>query len=166
VRPRAARGGSADASRAGCGREFPYLCTSDADCTGPGNGRCTGNELNGFECTYDDCFTDADCHRTFGGKSETGVWECDGGPDQGNVCLYQGNCKIDSDCGPPGEGFCSPSFGECGFYSGVTGYFCHAPADECTGDADCGGAGQIGDSYCAHEPAVGHYARSTSACVG
>jgi hypothetical protein len=74
-----------------------------------------------------------------------------------------GNCQIDADCG--GGGFCSPSLGECGNYSGVVAYWCRTPEDTCVEDSDCVDP-ERGDGYCAHYPQVGHWACQYGQCVG
>ena len=119
------------------------MCTRDADCTAGMNGRCDPPfRLNGCQCSYDQCFADADCTTT------TGPCECRPldpataspsaivapGPTPKNTCMT-GNCRVDRDCGA--GGYCSPSQGPCGAYLGVIGYYCHTPKDTCVDDADC-----------------------------
>lgn len=124
-------------------------CASDADCTDGENGRCLDDR--GTSCTYDECFSDDDCP---GGS----VCECGGGfHSDSNACIA-GNCVTDADCG---DGFCSPSLGDCGNYSGYVGYFCHTDDDECLNDEDC-----APDGYCAYDQGVGHWVCSTAQCVG
>jgi len=125
-------------------------CETHADCTEGENGRCT-NLGRWIACTYDDCFEDSDCGDT--------ACICDGGSGASNACMG-GNCQTDADCGP--GGWCSPSYGECGDYSGVVAYYCHTPEDECVNDSDCGGPG----SYCWFDPTVAHWACSNSHCAG
>ncbi|MGK0360759.1 MAG: hypothetical protein ACI9U2_003073, partial [Bradymonadia bacterium] len=117
----------------------PVDCLTDDDCPDGDNGRCTGNGHDGWYCTYDRCFADADCD---------GVCQCGGGfRSDHNVCLG-GDCRVDADCGA--AGFCSPSFGDCGAYTGVNAYYCHTSDDTCIDDADCEGEPQFGfDPYCA-----------------
>ncbi len=135
----------------------PADCQTDDDCTDGPNGRCTGNSHDGWYCTYDQCFDDSGC----GGGS---VCECEGGfRSDHNVCL-PGNCVTDADCGE--TGFCSPSFGECGNYSGVVGYFCHTCEDECVNDSDCGGSVDGWGAYCMYDRGVGHWRCSDSHCAG
>ncbi|MEL6178905.1 MAG: hypothetical protein AAFS10_08120 [Myxococcota bacterium] len=125
-------------------------CQSHEDCPDGANGRCTENRGYSF-CTYDQCFTDAEC----------GDSVCRCGDDQGfgpNVCLNAGNCAVDSDCGV--GGYCSPSFGDCGNYGGVIGFFCHTPEDACIDDVDCEGG------YCAYNPNTGRWMCSNSECAG
>jgi hypothetical protein len=132
-------------------------CQSDADCTDGDNGRCTGNSHDGWYCTYDQCFADTDC-------GSGAVCNCEGGfRSDHNVC-QAGNCRTDADCGD--NGYCSPSFGTCGNYEGVVGYFCHTRKDECTDDADCDGEGDFGDPYCMYDDGVGHWKCSNSHCAG
>lgn len=135
-------------------------CTEHADCTEGENGRCVGNSHDGWHCTYDLCFEDSDC-------SGSRVCECGGGfRSDHNVCL-PGNCQTDADCGE--NGFCSPSFGSCGDYSGVVAYYCHTCEDECVDDSDCADMGDgsgWGDPYCMYNETVGHWTCSDSQCAG
>lgn len=130
-------------------------CRTNEECTQGVNGRCSGNGHDGWHCTYDECTTDGDCK---GGK----VCQCGGGFRADNdVCLESG-CRVDADCGP--NGYCSPSLGDCGNYSGVAGWFCHSAADECVDDADCASKGE--NASCRYEPSVGYWRCSTQACAG
>lgn len=130
-------------------------CAQDSDCVDGENGRCTAGRF--IYCSYDRCFADADCANGMGG----GVCGCEGAAfDDSNVCLG-GNCQVDADCGP--QGFCSPTFGGCGNYSGVEAYYCHTPDDECIDDADCM---DMPEGYCAFAPERGLWACSYSHCVG
>ncbi len=134
-------------------------CLTDADCASAGkNGRCTGNGHDGWRCTYDGCFSDGDCSGS--------VCQCEGGfRSDNNVCLSQGNCRVDADCGP--GGYCSPTLGDCGDYGGVVGYYCHTSTDECIDDSDCGAQpGTFGQPYCAYSPAAGRWKCSTQQCAG
>ena len=132
-------------------------CTTHAECIAGINGRCGGNGHDGYYCTYDLCFADADC----GGF----VCECEGGfRADNNVCLSQGNCLSDADC-DGGAGYCSPTLGSCGNYSGTVGYYCHTPEDECSDDTDCGD-GAPGGAYCAYNTVVGKWMCSSSQCAG
>ena len=137
-------------------REWADCLTHD-ECTDGTNGRCVGNSHDGYYCTYDNCFSDSDC--------SDGVCQCGGGwRSDHNVCLPS-DCLTDSDCGP--GGWCSPSFGTCGEYSGTVGYFCHTCEDECTNDSDCGSTGDgWGEPYCMFSPVVGHWVCSDSQCAG
>jgi hypothetical protein len=70
-------------------------CSSDSQCDGGTNGRCTGSGVEGTNvCTYDECFTDSNC------PSETPCI-CRSSPadNVANVCVPGGNCVVDSDCG-------------------------------------------------------------------
>lgn len=130
-------------------------CLSDADCTAGDNGRCWDNRGLWF-CTYDTCYSDATC--TSGGPCA-----CEGeSGSAGNTCL-PGNCQTDRDCA--GNGFCSPTFGGCGNYSGVIAYYCHTAADTCLDDADCVSPTQ-GPGYCMYAPEVGHWSCGYGQCVG
>ena len=133
-------------------------CTSHDNCTAGDNGRCVGNSHDGWYCTYDECFEDADCAGF--------VCECGGGfRADNNVCLREGNCLTDSDCGPGAT--CSPTLGDCGNYSGVVGYYCHTAADECVDDRDCVPAGvDGGGGYCAYNKVAGKWMCSTQQCAG
>jgi len=135
-------------------------CVQDSDCTQGDNGRCESFGTAYGSCSYDECFQDADC--------KDGL-PCDCRPTSAseapNSCLQEGNCSVDSDCGP--GGYCSPSALErcqclgialCGdsgdscSVNGVAvpcscgdscghGYYCHTRCDECVDDSDCGGQG-------------------------
>jgi len=130
-------------------------CSADEDCTDGENGRCIQHRET--LCTYDGCFDDGAC--------DGFACECEGGwGSDHNICLRQGNCLVDADCGE--GGYCSPSLGDCGDYGGTVGYFCHTPQDECIDDADCGGMPGSGGSYCRFNPAVGHWSCDDSQCVG
>jgi hypothetical protein len=148
-------------------------CHSHAECTAGNNGRCGGNGHDGWHCTYDECFEDSDCPSPDGGKGYA-LCQCTAGfRSDNNVCLGGDNlgppphttspmCRIDADCG---DGYCSPTFGACGNYSGVVSYYCHTPDDECIDDTDCGADAAFGP-YCAYAPAVGHWKCSNSQCAG
>lgn len=136
-------------------------CATDSDCTDGKNGRCT--PMRGLaSCTYDECFTDADCANRVATNTDqrSGSAVCSCGMGYGNnTCLEPGNCLTDADCG---GGYCSPSFGTCGNYLGVTTYYCHTSRDRCVDDADCGSMG----AYCAYSPMEGLWSCSTSECAG
>lgn len=126
------------------------------------NGRCVGNPHDGCRCSYDACVDDRGC--TAGGPCACRL--ATRGAAGANVCL-PGNCQVDADCGA--GGYCSPTFGSCGEYSGVVGYRCHTRQDECLDDEDCAGgdAGFLGQRpYCMYAPEVGHWRCSNSACAG
>jgi hypothetical protein len=74
-----------------------------------------------------------------------------------NYCLM-GNCRVDADCGA--GGYCSPTFGSCGSFFGVVGYYCHTPKDKCVDDSDCKAAD------CRYDPVGGSWACGTSFCAG
>lgn len=140
----------------------PAACTVDGDCTMGRNGRCVGNPHDGCRCNYDTCSDDSACMT--GGPCACRL--STRGAAGANVCL-PGNCQIDADCGA--GGYCSPTFGSCGEYSGVVGYRCHTPQDECVDDEDCAGvdAGFLGQRpYCMYAQEVGHWRCSNSACAG
>ena len=121
-------------------------CTLDSECTAGTGGRCSelrstvwfGSKSLGTRCTYDACTTDDECG--------SGVCGCDLGFAGQNVCLPQGNCRVDSEC-PQGQvcSFSSPfvlnspgvieTGDERGGGNGVPreslGWFCTTPGDEC-----------------------------------
>ena len=128
-------------------------CQTDADCVEGRNGRCVYGRF--VTCSYDECLTDAECAIEGG----AGVCACEGSwLGDANAC-YGGNCRTNLDCD---TGYCSPSFGDCGDYSGFENYYCHTFEDECIDDADCGGGG----AYCAFMPQRGVWACSNSQCDG
>ena len=130
-------------------------CRLDSDCTEGDNGRCQEFRF-GPECTYDGCFEDNVCEGT--------VCLCGEGSSP-NRCLSRGECQTDANCGP--GGFCSPSFGDCGSYSGVVGFYCHTPEDTCTNDSECAADPTFSDwAYCAFNPAVGAWMCSEAECDG
>lgn len=110
----------------------PTECHTDADCTAGQNGRCLrlsnhgshGPSLEASRCSYDACFSDADCPDApratcWCGRASGAV------VGEGHSCTG-GECAADADCG---EGrYCR---------RGANGRFCHAPADECMEDQPC-----------------------------
>ena len=140
-------------------------CSTDSQCTMGTNGRCIQEvRVAACSCSYDQCASDSECT---GGA----VCACrvnSRGARGANVCLAA-NCRTDSDCGA--QGFCSPTldFG-CGAYTGLTGYYCHTPQDECIDDGDCAGrdAGPFGGGmpFCGYSPMVGHWACASVQCAG
>jgi hypothetical protein len=132
----------------------PSCCSTDSQCDGGTNGRCTwAGGLSTTFCTYDTCFADTDC--------PPGVaCECD--PEFGNSC-QPGNCRLDSDCAC---GFCSPSpdVQGCIPYFGLqpAGYYCHTPNDDCTNDDQC----TQGAGVCAWQPTVCKWACVYAQCGG
>ena len=126
-------------------------CGAHSDCDQGIEGRCSATRF-GYVCTYHECLDDGDCST---------VCQCDGGfASDHNVCLRQGNCSVDADCGA--GGFCSPTQGECGDYSGTVAYFCHTAQDECIDDADCGAY----PWYCSYDQGIGRWTCSDSHCAG
>jgi hypothetical protein len=138
------------------------LCKEDADCTTGKNGRCLPMaRIVGCQCTYDACFSDADCAQT-GGPCEcrtSGAGTAAPGYTATNVCKG-GNCRTDKDCG---SGYCSPTFGSCGKFLGVVAYYCHTPKDKCVDDADCATQGG-GD--CRYNQVMGAWMCETTQCAG
>jgi len=125
-------------------------CETDADCgVDIPRAHCVLSGGSGY-CTYEWCTQDADC-------AAGTICECarDG---YASTCVSSAGCALDVDC--PGS-YCSPSFGDCGPYSGTVGYYCHTPEDECVDDADCPGGG-----YCWYQPAAGHWMCGATSCVG
>lgn len=139
--PRPAGSATADG-----GPDASIECTLDTECTTSADGRCNelrssvwyGNESLGTRCTYDACTTDDQCG--------TGVCGCDLGFAGQNVCLPQGNCRIDADCSQGQVCAFSRPFvvsapgvivtgNEQGGGSGVPreslGWFCTTAQDEC-----------------------------------
>ena len=151
----------------GCDRERPtgdltsipdgssQACNTHEECTDGENGRCTTPGRDWWQCTYDQCFADSDCGTT--------VCACEGGWGSDNNVCRQGNCQVDADCGA--GNFCSPTFGDCGNYSGVVAFYCRTCDDECVNDTDCQDP-SLGSGYCAYMPDRGHWACSWSQCVG
>lgn len=134
-------------------------CRAHTDCAAGVNGRCVGNTHDGWYCTYDECFADAGC-------GATAVCACGGGfRSDHNICLGEGNCRTDADCGA--GGYCSPTLGSCGSFTGTVGYYCHTAADECTNDADCGATGEVSwGPYCAYNAAAGRWMCQDTHCAG
>ena len=100
-------------------------------------------------CSYDTCFTDADC----GGK----VCTCRESPSDANSC-QAGNCKLDADCGP--GGYCSPSADPDKTNFGTTGWWCHTAADACIDDTDCNSSKH---EKCVYDPMLTHWTCSNQA---
>ncbi|GEM_PF-4795380 len=142
----------------GAGGDKNSACTKDADCVDGDNGRCNFGRTGG-RCTYDLCFNDDDCN------GSVCACESPNSSTVGNHCLA-GNCTIDSDC--PDTGFCSPTFGGCGNYSGDVAYFCHTQEDECIDDSDCAdfqGPGN-GTPYCKFSAETNNWVCDNAHCVG
>ena len=129
------------------------MCTKSSECTSGANGRCTSGRIGQY-CSYDECFVDADC-------AAGAVCLCSAPDGTGNRCTQPG-CQVDADC--PGS-WCSPTFGTCGSYGGVTNYSCHTAADECVNDSDCT-SNSLGGGYCMYDPQVTHWVCSTAFCAG
>ena len=143
-----------------------FACAQDSDCTMGNNGRCLSAPIYVYPedsgigpgllycetlCSYDQCFSDSDCAARV-------PCACRYQPVYGeaNLCLTEGNCAVDSDCGP--GGFCSPSVVMGGSPEGY-GYFCHTPNDLCIDNMDCGPDGST--SSCQFDVAGGHWACHT-----
>lgn len=139
------------------GSDYPVegYCKTDADCVDGERGRCE-NFRGISECTYDECIQDSECATGGPCGCEMSFWS------DANACL-DGNCRVDGDCGE--AGYCSPTLSECGNYSGVVGYWCHTPEDECVNDSECMNS-DMGAGYCMYSSPVGHWVCSYSQCVG
>jgi hypothetical protein len=137
----------------------PKACTLDTDCGSLGfDVKCVSGT-----CAVDQCVKDADC-------GATGVCSCKGqtrewaGATPGNICV-KGNCRVDADCGA--GGWCSPSYGDCGAFYGVQGYWCHTAADGCRNDGDCSSSdGGFGQPWCGYDAVTGAWACKTGGCAG
>ena len=129
-------------------------CNTDADCTQftDANGRCVppgAPNLRGV-CSYETCFSDADCHTS--SSLRTGVCLC-GGPIVGqstrsaNAC-FPGECRVDADCTGDAGSFCSQAMVYQTCFGGrqFAAFFCRSLREECTTDADCAEAGP--NTYC------------------
>ena len=103
----------------------PIECMTNADCTKGVDARCAGSApFGGCTCSYDGCFSDADC-------AADRVCACSG-TYSGNTCV-SGGCHVDADCGA--GGYCVPVADPC---TGVIEkYACHKPGDACIVDTDC-----------------------------
>lgn len=130
-------------------------CQSDTECTMGENGRCltTKTAPRTNYCSYDTCFSDADC----GGK----VCTCRESPNDANRC-DPGNCRVDADCGA--GSYCSPSedANQPNHYpqtkTAITGWWCkRVPPDwqSCADDGECYYDGFRGK--CAYDTKVSHW---------
>ena len=106
---------------------FPGGCGQDSDCTAGINGRCLDlGPLPSMSCSYDGCFSDADCPANTPCDCRDSTLS-----QTANSCLTGSNCRVDSDCGP--GGFCSPSQAS---WNELT-YDCHTANDKCLNNSDC-----------------------------
>jgi hypothetical protein len=123
-------------------------CTADEDCTGGDNGRCMMSQGGALtnRCTYDACFTDGDCPAAH-------VCRCRESTSDANACVA-GDCVTDADCGA--GGYCSPSKAPDQVNYGISGYYCHSPADECLDDADCPDENGA-TAYCVYDDELTHW---------
>ncbi len=117
------------------GNGIAIQCVNDADCVAGSNGRCVlGPKACITYCTYDTCFSDAECPGSQPCECRDSALS-----SVANSCVAGGNCRVDADCGL--GGYCSPSLvgGSCNFDPLVasTGYFCHTLHDSCLNDSDC-----------------------------
>jgi hypothetical protein len=151
----------------GAATETNGACSKDADCKAGKNGRCDSHSSGGGrlppsnQCSYDNCFVDADCGQ--GALCACGHDDNTAGP--GHVCL-PANCRTDGECGP--GRFCSPSPTLCSRGYTPDHYFCHGSSDECVNDSDCPPPAQKGygpiSTRCVYSPEVGHWACATQEC--
>ena len=103
-----------------------HLCVQDSNCTAGTNGRCLTRNLGGLAlCSYDECFSDADCPANIPCKCRDSA-----SSSAPNYCLAGSDCRVDSDCGP--GNFCSPSPAWLD-----APYYCHTASDTCMDDSDC-----------------------------
>ncbi len=117
-------------------------CSSHAECIDGTNGRCIRAGPGEFWCTYDECFTSADC-----GVGRRCV--CDVGPALQNLCLRADcwgpedcgglSCEVSWECAGPGEITYSASE-----------ILCHTRRDTCRSDADC-----AEEEFCTRGPLFG-----------
>ena len=128
---------------------FAGGCESHDECTDGDNGRCLSGRAENY-CSYDGCFADSDCEGPCLCGSGSGANYCAGG-----------GCQVDSDCGP--GGWCSPTYGSCGSFGGVTAYECHTPDDECTNDSDCS---DMPNGYCKFSDEAGRWVCDNIQCAG
>ena len=141
-----------DLSSTTFGPSATFDCKRHANCTAAANGRCIvvgtspPTERGGTRCMYSTCNVDTDCRAA-------NACECGGVV---NTCM-PGNCRVDADCA---SGYCSPSFDQCG--GGITGYWCHTPADECIDDGDCDATHF--KMHCEADPATARWTCPPTAC--
>jgi hypothetical protein len=145
------------------GLSRPLSCSSDADCSGGVNGRCTPATVGGGAvaalCTYDACFNDGDCPNgtacSCRGRDFHRSW-----PSDENRCMSGGNCHVDGDCGSE---YCSPSKDPGCANLDFVGLFCHTTDDECVDDQDC----PPGDGFhvCAYDSVVRHWRCVATYCA-
>jgi hypothetical protein len=127
---------------AGVASPTALACLHDSDCSAGENGRCAilavsslppdaGSNvvvLCGSSCSYDACFSDAECPAHVPCECRTSATDT-----AANVCLTGSGCSVDADCGP--GGFCSAtSWTQTG---GQVQYYCHTANDSCLDDSDC-----------------------------
>jgi hypothetical protein len=126
----ARRMGTCDPDRVRPPGDYGFIvteCTHDSDCADGLNGRCSRRGAYSA-CTYDLCFSDADCPA--GTRCACGVERQDG-----NLCV--------SDlCGACARIDCAVSWGceghnGTGSGGGVQSFECYTPDDTCHSDADC-----------------------------
>jgi hypothetical protein len=130
-------------------------CNTDVDCEEADagtDGRCTMLPSVPVPlCSYDACFSDSDC-------GDAGVCACrDPNKGAANTCVPS-NCRVDADCGP--GVLCSPTLGGCNSFTGVDGYYCHTPNDQCSAPADCF------TGSCVYDLATARWVCGTLDCAG
>lgn len=118
-----------------CANSVDAACSSHEDCVDGPNGRCTMGEwgMNDCGCSYDDCFTDADC----GAGQMCGCGE--GAPFEeypSNRC-YTAECLTDADC-TTGLCLAVPYYCDVVFdYVYVLAFACATDQDECRNHEVC-----------------------------
>jgi hypothetical protein len=125
-------------------------CSCHEECDAGRNGRCY---VYGYECSYDDCFTDDDC-----GASH--VCLCAGGSSGAHICV-PANCRTNADC--EGGQSCSVTRPEtCSNLGGVAGYYCRTASDGCRSDADCNASGA---GFCVYQGQTARWDCSYQHCT-
>jgi hypothetical protein len=125
-------------------------CTSDAECVVSPPTTPPPRCLSGF-CNGDECLTDDQCSTGNACRCADAV----GGYGVPTNRCVPADCRVDADCGA--GGFCSPTGGSCGAYTGVEGFYCHGPGDHCFNDSDCGAGG-----ICFYALSIGQWTCGTS----
>lgn len=132
-----------------CASQGQDQCCTSADCKDGGSGGgcfsstlfyCGGAAPQEYNvCIYPSCKTSADCSaKPHGVCVPAGAF---GEPS--SVCVYDGDCVLDSECTSRADGRCMPFFDPCAHR--FIGFNCTYADSACRRDADCTG----GSSYCA-----------------
>jgi len=93
-----------------------------------------------MECTYDECFNDAEC-----GVGKVCNCRTDGSDVQASRCVTA-LCRVDADCE---SGFCGESSSPDG--TGKTLWACHSSRDLCVENAQCVTSERSACAYLASE---------------